>query len=204
MEYLIANKELSELIDKQYLGVFYDSEVLPLPLPITIGTYTLTRLLGRGADGIVYYGMCNGKPYAIKQTLGSIGANHEIKMLDAITTKNIKGVVRLHDFLRVKSALEGHVSTFIVMDICEPCITLREVSHSLSKEQKANIISQVNRTLQLLHNVGICHNDITFNNILFNTRTNEPLLIDFSKARFTKDCNDTNQLVNVMDDNCLY
>lgn len=146
--------------------------------------YTLGRLLGAGASGVVYAASPahapERVPFAIK-LIGLRGEQHveaareEARMLALMTSPH---VVRLEDFL----ALPGGEVAVVMEYVAGRPLSDELAWGPLEMTRACRIVSQVAMGLDHAHARGIIHRDIKPSNILLEATSTEPdfvRLIDF-------------------------
>jgi CheY-like chemotaxis protein/predicted Ser/Thr protein kinase len=160
-------------------------DTAPLTPPLPNGMRTI-RCLGSGTMGIVLLVEKDGQPFAMKilradATLMDSGTAHrrfcrEATILSAI---DHPGIVRVHDWGSTPAA-----QPFILMEYVDGK-TLHELAAegSLTQAQKLDILGQVGRAVQFVHERAIIHRDIKPSNVLV-TPDLTVKLSDFGLARF--------------------
>ncbi|KAL4427360.1 hypothetical protein ABPG74_002331 [Tetrahymena malaccensis] len=145
--------------------------------------YTTLEKIGQGSLGLVSRCKCvsTQKEYAVK-TIGFKDGEHllnisrEFFLLQSLKHPN---VVRTYDlFIENKKCyiILDYVVGFSLQDYLEK-------HHKMSEEYTKFVIIESLKAIQYLHQKGICHRDITSNNILIDEKKNSIKLIDFSNSK---------------------
>ncbi|KAL4466513.1 hypothetical protein ABPG72_000720 [Tetrahymena utriculariae] len=145
--------------------------------------YTTLEKIGQGSLGLVSRCRCvsTQKEYAVK-TIGFKDGEHllnisrEFFLLQSLKHPN---VVRTYDlFIENKKCyiILDYVVGFSLQDYLEK-------HQKMSEEYTKFVIIESLKAIQYLHQKGICHRDITSNNILIDEKKNSIKLIDFSNSK---------------------
>lgn len=128
--------------------------------------YNSNEILGRGSFGIVYKGTFNGRPVAVKQIYFKAGQEEQVAqetkfLLESDGHENIIKCFHVHKAAPV---------ILIALEICT--ITLEKwvdtYRLTYTKEQACNILHQITKGLDFLHDRHVVHLDINPQNILLN------------------------------------
>jgi eukaryotic-like serine/threonine-protein kinase len=157
--------------------------------PTTIGRYSITGELGRGAMGVVYRGVdpALDRPVAIKvisaqQAAGDLDTSElegrflrEAKVCARI---NHPGVVTVYD------AGKAGDSLFLVMELIDGESLSQRLNRQgyLSPQESFNVVAQVAEALAAAHALGVVHRDIKPANIMI-TKDGRAKVTDFGVAK---------------------
>lgn len=155
-------------------------------VPAKLGNFILLELLGRGGMGAVYRAVDQalGRPVAIKVMLRSVAADRvffeqfkrEARAAAALSHPNI---------VQVFSLDEEKGQSYIVMEL----LSGGRLDHVISKKKRLDeaemlkIGLDVAEGLSAAHSVGLIHDDIKPENILFDSK-GFAKIVDFGLARF--------------------
>ncbi|EAS05276.2 dual-specificity kinase domain protein (macronuclear) [Tetrahymena thermophila SB210] len=145
--------------------------------------YITLEKIGQGSLGLVSRCKCvsTQKDYAVK-TIGFKDGEHllnisrEFFLLQSLKHPN---VVRTYDlFIENKKCyiILDYVVGFSLQDYLEK-------HQKMSEEYTKFVIIESLKAIQYLHQKGVCHRDITSNNILIDEKKNSIKLIDFSNSK---------------------
>lgn len=143
--------------------------------------WTILKRISGGGNGDVW--ICenrNGEKRAIKllkksKDIAVQRFKDEVKTL--LNNQEIKGVIEIVDFYLPKDAINE--VPFYVMPLGNP---LSSIIESIGLKEKIILILDIAKTLQKLHEKGICHRDIKPSNIIALNKI--PHLIDFGLVTF--------------------
>lgn len=142
---------------------------------VTLGNYSVGRLLGSGTYGIVCAAYdCEGHPFAIKSihvgrrkaTTRVVAANHEVTVMKAINKH--KNCIRLHEVIETSDTIH------LVMELAEGG-DLRDYlnTHGPQTEDEArSIFTQILSAVQHAHKQNYVHRDLKLDNILLDCSGN--------------------------------
>ncbi len=155
-------------------------------VPAKLGNFILLELLGRGGMGAVYRGVDQalGRPVAIKVMLRSVAADkvfyeqfkREARAAAALSHPNI---------VQVYSLDEEKGQTYIVMEL----LSGGRLDHLISERKRLDesvvlkVALEVAEGLSAASRVGLIHDDIKPENILFDSK-GAAKIVDFGLARF--------------------
>lgn len=176
-ELVLSHPGLKTEIASVYEKLDYDFRV-----PQTIGDFRIVKVLcENSAQGKVLKGRDDriGQDVAIKQS--DYPPNRERLRAEAALLQRLNdgGKSQHAGILRVIGLVETEESTALVVDYVEG-ETLYSVRHFDAK-QAVKIIAQVADAIEHAHLRRICHQDISFNNIML-TPSGSPVVIDFGMA----------------------
>lgn len=148
--------------------------------------YSLERIIGRGAEGIVYYGVHKSSQIhvAIKQVKKYVGIKNIIQETQIQASINHKNVPKIFNVLQDNDyiyIIQEYVCGIELFDIL--------AERKLNDKECRNIIHQLLNILEHIHSLGIVHGDIKPENILYNQKQNKIYLIDFGSARWISNRN---------------
>jgi len=150
---------------------------------ITIPGYTIADILFSGTDSTVYNGFTgkDNTPVIIKIS-NSENPSHEdlakIRREFAIAQKlNIDGIVNTIDLVPFKQSY-----ALIMEDFGGTALNLRIAKNDIDLRSKIQISFELAGTIGNIHQNGIIHKDIKPSNIIFNRKTGEVKVTDFSIA----------------------
>jgi serine/threonine protein kinase len=146
---------------------------------------TIIRHLGSGSFGNVFLVCITGKEYALKVGLDIPPSS---KQPSAIQNEmNIFGLLRQnpqHPNLIQSFPIEFPLGSAILMELGQETLDDKIKSGSLSFQQTIEIILQILSAVAFLHSIGISHNDLKPDNIIFVDGV--PKLFDFNISYFWK------------------
>jgi serine/threonine protein kinase len=134
-----------------------------------------TKLIFTGTSSNVYY-IC-GTAYVLKKYLNNESAYKEICMFDYLSDKFMQYTL-FPDYI-------DYENSAIIMKRLSPLSVLP--FRSLPDASKANVVMSILSAISELHSVGIVHNDIKLDNILYDPISLSIKLIDFSSSFFECD-----------------
>lgn len=144
---------------------------------------TIIRHLGAGSFGNVFLVCVAGKEYAMKVGLD---IPHSSGQISAIRREmNIFEHLRQHlphQNLIQSFPIEFSLGSAILMELGEETIDDKIKSGSLSFQQTMEIMRQILSAVEFLHSIGISHNDLKPDNIIFVDGV--PKLFDFNLSHF--------------------
>ncbi len=144
---------------------------------------TIIRHLGAGSFGNVFLVRVAGKEYAMKVGLD---IPHSSGQISAIRREmNIFEHLRQHlphPNLIQSFPIEFSLGSAILMELGEETIDDKIKSGSLSFQQTMEIMRQILSAVEFLHSIGISHNDLKPDNIIFVDGV--PKLFDFNLSHF--------------------
>lgn len=144
---------------------------------------TIIRHLGAGSFGNVFLVCVAGKEYAMKVGLdiphssGQISAiRREMNIFEHLRQH------RPHPNLIQSFPIEFSLGSAILMELGQETLDDKIKSGSLSFQQTMEIMSQILSAVEFLHSIGISHNDLKPDNIIFVDGV--PKLFDFNLSHF--------------------
>ncbi len=153
-------------------------------------------VLGRGAFTIVYKGVYDGKPCAVKLVDDKDNSKRyvrrEVDIYKALA--GCKHVVKMLDY-RIKSATNTKGGGFIKYERLER--NLLQIIDELNKDDITRIAAQLDEALREIHSRGVIHCDIKPENIMFDVN-NDLKLIDFGNAMFAEKLQTTKQPIGTL------
>jgi len=163
----------------------------PLSPGYAVGPYEIKSVLGLGSYGIAYLAADRktGKPYVAKQVKPSLYSlekglalqQYEKKVLDAISHPQIPRAIE-------HIVNESKKQAFLIMDFIQGQTIeelLFERDKTFTEREAAQLILEIARLVEVLHNNNIIHRDVRIPNVIVEGR--KPYLIDFGLARFVGD-----------------
>ena len=150
----------------------------------TIGKYTATDIIGRGAFSIVYKGMHKGlnMPVAIKMMRHDMALYPDFLDSFQNEAKTIAGLTHDH-IVKVYDFEERYRTLFIIMEYLrgDPLKYMIHHLRSIPPKLAANFLVQICSALAYAHRNGIVHRDINPSNII--VQPNDHLkILDFGLA----------------------
>src|SRR6266545_152480 len=154
----------------------------------TLGRYTLERVLGKGAMGVVYEGVdpLLGRRVAIKTILkshldedtGKDFAMRFVREAQAVARLNHPNIVQVYDF-----GEEGDIA-YLVMEFIKgkELKTFFDANERFDLKEVVRIMSELCDALDFAHNAGIVHRDIKPANVMLDSQARTKLT-DFGVAR---------------------
>src|SRR6266545_2937815 len=154
----------------------------------TLGRYTLERVLGKGAMGVVYEGVDPrlGRHVAIKTILkshldDSTAKDYSMRFVreaQAVARLNHPNIVQVHDF-----GEEGDIA-YIVMEFIrgKELKAFFDAKERFDLREVVRIMSELCEALDFAHNAGIVHRDIKPANVMLDSQARTKLT-DFGVAR---------------------
>lgn len=160
-------------------------------IPKTIGKYSIQRLLGEGAMGVVYEAIDSAidRRVAIKTLHSHLLTKRDGKEFLERFQREAKSAARCShpNIVTVLEYGEDHGLPFIAMEFIDG-LSLQEVIQSKKKISLKNtltIISQLLKAIHSAHSLGVIHRDIKTANIILSKENNSVKLADFGIARIT-------------------
>ena len=143
--------------------------------------YSDVKVIGNGSFGVVYQAkLCNtGQLVAIKKVLQESHHNRELQIMRKLDHCNI---IQLLYFFK------DEVYLYLVLDFVPETMYGLIRRHRKNKQTVPSLciklyMYQLFRSLAYIHANGVCHRDITPQNILVNPETGELKLCDFGSAK---------------------
>lgn len=143
--------------------------------------YQLGEKLGSGSFGDVYKGVEveTGKEVAIKKFKKITEEElHEIEFLKNLKTECSEYIVCFEAFERSKDYL-WLITEYIDYPTLTEYITMKQ---DASDSEKRDIMINISKAIQKIHNLHIIHKDIKPENILIDPKTHKVKIIDFGMA----------------------
>jgi serine/threonine protein kinase len=146
---------------------------------------TIIRHLGAGAFGDVFLVSVSGKEYALKVGLDISRSSNPVSA--------IQNEMNIFEYLRQNPAHPNLIQSFpiefplgsaILIELGQETLDDKIKLGSLSFQQTMEIILQILSAVAFLHSIGISHNDLKPDNIIFVDRV--PKLFDFNISYFWK------------------
>lgn len=148
-----------------------------------LGAYTLNRILGQGAMGIVYGAEQDGTEYALKLVLQDSDpealVRFEIEAQALASVDTHPNIVRIHKFERA----DNHA--FFILDLIDgESLDRRLLSGAISDfEYCLSITEKLASALAHIHKNDIIHRDLKSANVLVRAEDGEPFLADFGLVK---------------------
>jgi len=140
---------------------------------------TIIRRLGAGSFGNVFLVCVAGKEYAMKIGLDISPSSGQISAIrQEMNMFEILGQRSPHQNLIQSFPIEFPLGSAILMELGQETLDNKINSGSLSFQQTMEIILQILRAVEFLHSIGISHNDLKPDNIIF--ADGVPKLFDFN------------------------
>jgi serine/threonine-protein kinase len=159
------------------------------PQTLIDGRYLLERELGRGAMGVVYQARDAGldRSVAIKMIDPSLVRNPEVIALfrreaTAIARVRSENVVQIYSFGTHQGSpffVMEHVQGANLDDVIAAC---RTSGAPIPIHRAATILEQCASGLAAVHALGLVHRDVKPSNVLVESGTGRPVLVDFGLA----------------------
>ena len=144
---------------------------------------TIIRRLGAGSFGNVFLVCVAGKEYAMKIGLDISPSSGQISAIrQEMNMFEILGHRSPHQNLIQSFPIEFPLGSAILMELGQETLDNKINSGSLSFQQTMEIILQILRAVEFLHSIGISHNDLKPDNIIF--ADGVPKLFDFNLSHF--------------------
>jgi len=161
-------------------------------LPEKLGRYTIVRVLGKGAMGVVYEGRDPniGRRVAIKTARGELLGSREDQeeLLERFLREaRAAGILNHPNIITIYDVGEEDGTAFIAMEYVEGQSLEDHISsrRRFPLSESVELVAQVAEGLACAHDQGIVHRDIKPANIML-PRNGPPKVADFGIAR-TKD-----------------
>ena len=147
----------------------------------------INRHLGAGSFGDVFLVCFNGKEYALKVGLDiPLHSKQPPAIQNEINIFQILGQNPQHPNLICSFPIEFPLGPAILMELGQETLDDKIKSRSLNFQQTMEIIRQILSAVAFLHSIGISHNDLKPDNIIFVGGV--PKLFDFNLSyRWEKD-----------------
>ncbi|MBA4534295.1 protein kinase [Brevibacillus sp. 7WMA2] len=139
-------------------------------------TYSVVKELGRGANGVVYLVLHEGKKVAIKLGADSIDLLMEANVLKSLQSHNQKIGPNIYDVDDM--IVKGKVYAYYAMEYIEG----ERLDHSLKRVGKEWLIllcTQILSHLQIIHELGYVFGDLKPENVIVVQAGKQVCLIDF-------------------------
>ena len=183
------NQKNADSANKNKEEIAKINELLRQNSHLSINTYNIIDIFGKGAFGVVYKAVCNEtkETVAIKFVLQNKQyKNRELAIMKTLNHPNV--IKLLHSFYIPSKENPDDQYLNCVMESLPDTLykVLRNlyINHMQMDELLVKIYSfQLLRSLAYLHSLGICHRDLTPTNILINSSTGELKLCDFGSAK---------------------
>lgn len=176
-----------------------------LPAEFLLREYRIKEVLGVGGFGITYLAKHENfrdKYVAIKEYLPSVqafrNAKSEVQLISGgdesvfdwglerfFEEANNLYSLRHPGIVAVENVFKENGTAYMVMDVVkgESTAELINRKEQLTEPQLWNLFSQLTSALQVIHQQGLIHRDITPSNILYQSETQRVVLIDFGSSR---------------------
>jgi len=153
------------------------------------GTYRLSEILGKGANGIVYlaFRQSDGYSLAIKVTkLHQAGSLNELQIGWIMALQKTTNVVKLEDHV----VLNGHL--YYVMELCKGGELFNYVIDKgiLEEHTVRDLFHQLTTGLLSAHQQGIAHRDLKLENVLLTEDLKTVKIADFGLAAMSNSVTD--------------
>lgn len=145
----------------------------------SLGDYSITRILGRGAMGVVYAGERGGVEFAIKLILGQADPESLIRFeREAQALAQVDkhpNIVSIHKYVR-----RGQ-DAYFVLDLVDGSSLDKAIPRhgGMNLDHVLSLMIKIAAALEHVHQHGITHRDLKPANILIRKGDQEPLLSDF-------------------------
>lgn len=158
-----------------------------LSVPNDIPHYQITKVLGRGAFGIVCCAKSpSGETVAVKKV--KIDPTHKNREIDILKLLKHKNCISLQNSFKTTGSKPGIRYINIVMDYLP--MSLHKFAYSYKKNQKYPPIFYVKlfsyqlfTGLSYIHSIGVTHRDIKPENVIIDPATGELKICDFGSAK---------------------
>jgi serine/threonine protein kinase len=180
-----------------------DSEELAPGTRLLLGQYTIRSFVNSGGFGIVYLAVDSlDRMVVIKECFPSaycrrigttVGARSRAQQDDfrAAVRHFVQEAVTLSqlrhpNIVKVHQVFEDNETAYMAMDHIEGYDLLQTVEGSAPPLKPKDIIAHLGTMLDALgyvHSQGLLHRDISPDNMIFDTATGQPVLIDFGASR---------------------
>ena len=139
----------------------------------------IIRHLGAGSFGDVFLVCLKGKEYALKVGLDIPRGSEKISAIqNEINIFQILGQNPQHPNLICSFPIEFPLGPAVLMELGQETLDDKIKSESLNFQQTMEIIRQILSAVEFLHSIGISHNDLKPDNIIFVGGV--PKLFDFN------------------------
>ena len=161
-------------------------------LPKTIGKYSINRLLGEGAMGLVYEGMdlAIDRKVAIKTLHPHLITKRDGKEFLERFQREAKSAARCThpNIVTILEYGEDDGLPFIAMEFINglSLYDILQKNKKISLKNTLTIVSQILKAIHAAHKLGVIHRDIKTANIIQCKETKSIKLADFGIARFTE------------------
>ncbi len=179
------------------------ADELPPGTKLLQGQYTIESFLSAGGFGITYVARNSlGRQVVIKECFPSSfcrrtgqkvgvrsqGRQDDLRSMVALFVQEAVNLSRLEhpNIVRVHQVFEDNDTAYMAMDYIQGPDLLETVEGTAPRLGSDRIISLLDRVLDALGHVharGFLHRDISPDNMLLDSTTGEPVLIDFGAAR---------------------
>ena len=145
-----------------------------------LGRYELVSEIGRGGAGIVYRARDPElkRTVALKRISRFATENEKVRFLREAQTA---AQLRHPNIVGIYDVGEAEDEMYIAMELVEGR-PLDSASIDLPRQRRVEIVRDVARVLQVAHDAGIAHRDITPGNIMLRP-DGQPVVLDFGLAR---------------------
>ncbi|MCH7705052.1 MAG: serine/threonine protein kinase [Planctomycetes bacterium] len=159
----------------------------PRPLPKTIGSYTITRLLGEGGMGIVYEGSQRSpkRHVAVKVVRGGRYVDEFRLKLFEREAQTLARLKHAHIAAIYEAGRTDDGQSFFAMELVHG-VPLNEfvATQGLSRTKRLQLFRKICDAINYAHQRGVIHRDLKPTNILIEPEGN-PKILDFGLARIT-------------------
>ena len=173
------------------------------------GTYQIIRVLGQGGFGITYLAydtrlkiyvaikeffpktLCERDSQTGILKAGTSDSNELFKKLRAKFLKESRNLAKLNhpNIIHIRNSFEENNSAYFVMDYVEGknLYEIIKENGALSINKAIEYVNKIGKALEYIHDKRINHLDVKPANIMINSQTDEPILIDFGLSKHYDD-----------------
>ena len=189
---VLPEKQTTVVGDMPAIDINANSQYSSFELPFMAGDFLATDILAKGGMSITYLGHRNNKPSEkvvikipdLKSSKTVTMFANECKILAELAHPNIVPII---DFGEIDA--DGNSFPYMVMKYIDGQ-SLRQklkVQGKFSWDEASLVLNNIASALDYLYQNNFCHRDIKPDNIIFDTQSEQWILVDFGIAKSLQD-----------------